>query len=258
VRNSAIARGIDSAFPHPPDTLQALRRLVGSSDSPSVFDDLRPAQDTGAPPGDIPLTPAVRDRVAASTVKVEGIACRRVQDGSGFAAGSDLVVTNAHVVAGERSTSVITPAGKRLKATVVQFDPNRDLALLRVPGLGQAPLPIATARPGSDGAVFGHPNGQPDLAVTPAAIRQQVTAVGRDLYDSRETRRQVFILASDLAPGDSGGALANPAGAVVGVAFAIAPDRPGTAYALTTDELRPVLAAGGAAAVNTGPCLSEA
>jgi S1-C subfamily serine protease len=68
----------------------------------------------------------------------------------------------------------------------------------------------------------------------------------------------VFILASDLAPGDSGGGLVNPAGAVVGVAFAIAPDRPGTAYALTSDELRPVLATGGTGAVNTGPCLNEA
>jgi S1-C subfamily serine protease len=196
--------------------------------------------------------------VAASTVKVEGVACSRIQDGSGFSAAPDEVVTNAHVVAGERQTSVITPAGRRLKATVVQFDPNRDLALLRVPGLGQTPLPLATAKPGSEGAVFGHPNGQAELAITPAAIRQQVTAVGRDLYDSHETRRQVFILASDLAPGDSGGGLVNPAGAVVGVAFAIAPDRPGTSYALTTDEVRPVLALGGAAPVNTGPCLSDA
>ena len=257
-RNSAIARAIDNAFPQPPDTLQALRRLVGSNDFPRVFDALRPAQDTGAPPGAVPIPAAIQDRVAASTVKVEGVACRRIQDGSGFSAAPDLVVTNAHVVAGERQTSVITLSGKHLKATVVQFDPNRDLALLRVPGLGQAPLPIATAKVGNDGAVFGHPNGQERLAISPAAIRQQVTAVGRDLYDSHETRRQVFILASDLAPGDSGGGLVNPAGDIVGVAFAIAPDRPGTAYALTTDELRPVLALGGTAAANTGPCLSEA
>jgi len=258
VRNSAIARGIDSTFPRPPDTLQALRHLVGSNDFPPVFDSLQPSQNSGAPPGAIPLAAAVQQRVAASTVKVEGVACRRIQDGSGFSAAPDEVVTNAHVVAGERQTSVITPAGKRLKATVVQFDPNRDLALLRVSGLGQTPLPLALAKSGSEGAVFGHPNGQTDLAITPAAIRQQVTAVGRDLYDSHETRRQVFILASDLAPGDSGGGLVNPAGAVVGVAFAIAPDRPGTAYALTTDEVRPVLALGGTTAVNTGPCLSEA
>jgi S1-C subfamily serine protease len=256
--NSAIARTIDNVFPRPPDTLSALRRLVGSNDFPRVFDALRPSANTGAPPAASGLLPAVQQRVATSTVKVEGVACRRVQDGSGFAAAPDTVVTNAHVVAGEKQTSVISLTGRRLKATVVQFDPNRDLALLRVPGLNEAPLPIGAAKVGSTGAVFGHPGGQADLAVSPAAIRQQVTAVGRDLYDSHETRRQVFILASDLAPGDSGGGLVNPAGVVVGVAFAIAPDRPGTAYALTTDELRPVLNAGGTAAVNTGPCLSDA
>ena len=258
VRNSAIARGIADVFPRPPDTLEALRRLVGSTNFPDVIDPSQPSPDSGTAPGVVPLSLAVQQRVSASTVKVEGIACRRIQDGSGFAAAFDEVVTNAHVVAGERQTSVITPSGRRLKATVVLFDPDRDLALLDVPGLDEAPLPITTARPGTDGAVFGHPNGQTDLAITPAAIRQQVTAVGRDLYDSHDTRRQVFILASNLAPGDSGGGLVNTAGDVVGVAFAIAPDRPGTAYALTSDELRPVLAQGGSTAVNTGPCLSEA
>jgi S1-C subfamily serine protease len=260
-RNSTVAQAIDDVFPKPPDTLQALRRLVGSNDFPRVFDELHPAENTGAPPAVSGLPINVQQAVAASTVKVEGIACRRVQDGSGFAAGGpDTIVTNAHVVAGERSTSVILNTGRKLKATVVLFDPNRDLAILKVPGLNQTPLPIGSAKPGATGAVFGHPGGQAALAVSPAAIRQQVTAVGRDLYDARETRRQVFILASDLAPGDSGGGLVNPAGVVVGVAFAIAPDRPGTAYALTTEELRPVLTtgAGSTAAVNTGPCLSEA
>jgi S1-C subfamily serine protease len=256
-RNSQIARAIDSLFPAPPDTLQALRRLVGPNNFPRVFDALKPAPNTGPPPAVSGLAPAVQQRVAASTVKVEGIACRRIQDGSGFAAGGvDTVVTNAHVVAGERSTSVIAPGRRRLKATVVAFDPNRDLALLHVPGLGEAPLPVGRAAPGGTGAVFGHPGGVEELVISPAAIRQQVLAIGRDLYDGRETRRQVFILAAGLAPGDSGGGLVNQAGVVVGVAFAIAPDRPGTAYALTSDELRPVLAAGGSAPVNTGPCLS--
>ena len=77
------------------------------------------------------------------------------------------------------------------------------------------------------------------------------------LYDQHETRRHVYVLASDLRPGDSGGGLVNTDGVAIGVAFAIAPDRPGTAYALTSDELRPVLATVGTAPVNTGPCLSE-
>jgi S1-C subfamily serine protease len=86
-------------------------------------------------------------------------------------------------------------------------------------------------------------------------VRDKVTAVGRDLYDEHETRRQVLILAADLAPGDSGAALVDPTGTVVGVAFAIAPDRPGTSYALDTSELRAALSAPRRAGTDTGDCL---
>jgi S1-C subfamily serine protease len=257
-RHSRIARAVAGLPVRPPDTLQALRRLVGDDNFPKVFDALRPAPDTGPPPADSGLPPEVVARVIQSTVRVEGVACRRIQDGSGFAVAADTIVTNAHVVAGEKQTEVITPGGRRVKATVVVFDPDRDLAVLIVPGLREVPLPIADGKEGETGAVFGHPGGQEQVVVSPAAIRQQIVAVGRDLYDRHETRRQVFILAADLRPGDSGGALADRAGAVIGVAFAIAPDRPGTAYALTADELRAVLARPRAAASDTGPCLNAA
>jgi S1-C subfamily serine protease len=204
------------------------------------------------------MTPEAVAKVSASTVKVEGEACRRIQEGSGFAVGPDLVATNAHVVAGEKATRVERPDGKVLNATVVVFDSDRDLALLRVPGLGQAALPIGSAKPSQNGAVFGHPGGQKQLRVAPAAIRQRVDARGRDLYDSHPTSRDVFILAADLHPGDSGGALTDTRGDVVGVAFAIAPDKPGTSYALTSKELNAVLAkARPAEGAKTGPCLSK-
>lgn len=257
-RNSSIARAIDSTLPNPPNALQALRRLVGESQFPRVFEALRPAPITGPPPASSGLTPAISARVSASTVKVSGVACSRIQEGSGFAVENELVVTNAHVVAGERSTEVEETNGRRLKATVILFDSNRDLALLQVPGLGQAPLAVAAnpARTGTTGAVFGHPGGQEQLVIAPAAIRQRVDAIGRDLYDSHPTTRDVFILASDLHPGDSGGALVDTSGTVIGVAFAIAPDRPGTSYALTSKELRADLAAPRASAASTGHCLS--
>lgn len=256
-RSSALARFIDGALPRPPDTLQALRRVVGETNFPRVFESLRPAPDTGPPPESTGMAAPVLERVAASTVKVSGVACSRTQEGSGFSVAPDFVVTNAHVVAGQEPgrTEVLRPDGRRFEAAVVVFDPGRDLAVLRVPGLGQAALPIGEGRVGDTGAVFGHPNGQDRLRIAPAAIRQRVEAVGRDLYDTRSTRRDVFILASALQPGDSGAALVNQQGAVTGVAFAIAPDQRGTAYAVTTDELRPVLGAPRGGAVSTGPCL---
>jgi S1-C subfamily serine protease len=137
------------------------------------------------------------------------------------------------------------------------LDVDGDLAVLRVPGLGQSPLPVGTGSVGSSGAVFGHPGGQEEVRAAPASIRDQVEALGRDLYDARPVRRDVFILASELQQGDSGGALVNRNGAVMGVAFAIAPDRAGTAYALTSGELQAALAAPRGAAVTTGPCLTS-
>ena len=254
-RHSALARSIDAALPEPPEASQALRRLAGPGGAPHVFNGLIPALETGPPPREPGLGPQAVARVSASTVKVEGVACRFERDGSGFAVAPDLVVTNAHVVAGQRRTTVVRPDGRRLAAEVTVFDPARDLALLEVPGLGQAPLPLATGKVGSTAAVFGHPDGQIALEISPAAIRQQVNALGRDLYELGVTRRAVYVLAADLAPGDSGGALVDADGQVVGVAFAISRENAGTAYALAVSELRDVLAAERKAPASTGPCL---
>ena len=252
-RSSAIARVIATAAPAPPDALQALRRLVGDTQFPRVFSALKPSLDTGPPPAESGLTQQTQDAAVASTVKIEGPACGRIQEGSGFVVASDLVVTNAHVVAGEPRTAVIERSGRRVSATVVYFDSDRDLAVLQA-DVREAPLEIGKGSVGTHGAVLGYPGGGP-LVVSPFEVRDAVTAVGRDLYDRHGTRRQVLILASNLAPGDSGAALVDPNGRVVGVAFAIAPDRPGTAYALNTTELQAALSAPHAP-TGTGPCLS--
>ena len=255
IRHSVVARVVDALLPDAPDASQALRRLAGPAASPQVFGGLLPSLDTGPPPSSTPLTAATVARVTASTVRVEGTACRSVRDGSGFSVARDLVMTNAHVVAGQRQTVVVRPDGARLDATTVAFDPDRDLALLSVPGLDQPALAIATGAVGTTVAVFGHPGGQSDIQVSPASIRQQVRAVGRGLYGTAVVRRNVYVLAAELAPGDSGAGLVNQDGDVVGVAFAIAPDRDTTAYALTAEEMRPLLDAPSPVPVDTGPCL---
>jgi S1-C subfamily serine protease len=271
-RSSGIARWVDRTFPAAPNTLEALRRLVGNEAYPEVFNALAPSINTGPPPADSGLSPATLASVAASTVKVEGLACRRIQEGSGWTVQPGYILTNAHVVAGERRTSVLLPSGQTLPAAVVAFDPSRDLALLDVGLLPERPLALDTSAKttdaqeqlvGAQGAVFGHPGGQTALAATPFLVRQFVQAIGRDLYDQRDTTRSVYILASALQPGDSGGAVVDRSGTVVGVAFAIAPDRPGTSYALSYTEVRGFLGANEPAglapkaAVSTGPCLND-
>ena len=254
-RNSVVARNIHRFGPETPRAIEDLRRQVSEFNFPEVFAGIRPSPSTGAPPADLALPAAVQTRVAASTVKVTGTACGRVLSGSGFSPAAEVIVTNAHVVAGVDRPSVTRTDGRRLSATVVVFDPNRDLAVLRVDGLGQSALPVADGDPGDDGAVFGHPRGSDQLVVSPARIESTIPATGIDLYGSSRVQREVHVLAAELEPGDSGGALVNTGGAVIGVAFAIAPDRPSTAYALSSDELQAVLDVPRRSAVDTGPCL---
>lgn len=257
-RHSSIARWFSGSLPPPPNALEALRRLVADDGLPQVFASLHAGGAVGRPPASSPLPAALLARVEASTVKVQGQACNRIQDGSGFAVAPDLVLTNAHVVAGEPAgaTSVLLPDGSTLPASVVMYDPNRDLALLRVPGLGERPLPLATAHVGGRGDVLGHPGGAIHLAVSPYVVSQEITAVGEDLYDRHRTRRDVFVLGAALAPGDSGGPLVDVHGRVVGVAFAIAVGQAGTAYALTTHEIRPDLVGTHRGTVATGACIT--
>jgi S1-C subfamily serine protease len=256
-RGSAIASVLHDHLPRPPDAVLALRQLVGEDVYPRVFESLDAAPDLGPPPAESGLTEETANRVADSTVKVESTACGRVVEGSGSVIADGLIETNAHVVAGGSSVSVIRhPDGVALNADVVAFDPDRDLALLRVPDIDRPPLPLSGTDfgEGGVGAVFGHPLGG-DLRLAPFKVGSEVQASGRDIYDSHTTQRDVFILSSSLQPGDSGSALVDPAGEVVGVAFAIAPDRSDVAYALTLDEVRPLLAGDLTNAVSTGPCL---
>ncbi|HVV37687.1 MAG TPA: MarP family serine protease [Acidimicrobiales bacterium] len=255
-RSSAIAKLVDRYAPPPPDKMQALRRLIGDHNFPEVFDKLGPAPETGPPPAETGFAAGVQERIALSTVKVEGEACHRIQEGSGWTAAPELIVTNAHVVAGVRAPSILKPDGRHLPATLVYFDSDRDIALLSVKGLGDTPLPLATGHVGDRGAVFGHPGGQDQLRVAPARVSQEVTARGRDLYDSHRTDRDVFVLAATLHPGDSGAAFTDLDGRVTGMAFAIAPDQPNTAYALTSKEVSAALA-GPRVAQSSGQCLSN-
>ena len=253
-RTSTVARVVSNRLPEPPDTVDRLRRLVGDDQFPRVFDALEPAPNLGAPPTSRNIPPATIEAVVRSTVKVSGVACRRVQEGSGFVVAEGLVVTNAHVVAGESETVLERSDGSEVRGQVVAFDPRRDLAVVRAPDLDRPALARGDTAEGGVGAVFGHPGGG-SLRAAPFSVGREVTATGTDIYDRERTEREVLILAAALRPGDSGAALIDPSGAVVGVAFAIAPDKPGVAYALDRSELEAVLSGDLSTPVATGPCL---
>ncbi len=251
-RGSAVVRQVDRFFPDAPDAAQSVRRLLGG-DYPRVFEALARAPQVGPPPAESGIDQATALRVAESTVLIVGEACGQIQEGTGFVVGRDLVATNAHVVAGESTSGVVTSDGVRRPGRVVALDPRRDLAIIRVPDLGRPALEIGAAAVGDRGAVFGHPGGGP-LRLAPFEVGERIIATGSDIYDNGGVEREVLVLASSLQPGDSGSALISPDGVVVGVAFAIAPDRPGVAYAVTTKELRAVIAVAGPEPVSAGAC----
>lgn len=252
-RNSAITGFVTDVAPRPPGPVRSLRRVVGQTRFPEVFSGLRPAPDTGPPPASVPLAPAVLGRVTASSVGVESFACDARHEGSGFVVAPDLVATNAHVVAGADRLRLRMPEGGMEPASVVSFDPDRDLALLRAPGLQTSPLGIGGAPAGTDGAVVGYPRGLDRPRTRPAVVRREQAVTGRDIYGNGSVRREVLFLGADLAQGDSGAPLVDPSGQAVGVVFAVAADRSGTAYALDDTELRALLDA--PRNEDPGPCL---
>ncbi|HEV8297735.1 MAG TPA: MarP family serine protease [Acidimicrobiales bacterium] len=251
VDDSVVARTVRDHLPDPPDVPEALRSFVDQF--PEPFEALQPPV-TVQPPASTGLDNATARRVATSVVKVEAQACDRIQLGTGFVVDESLVVTNAHVVAGERSTTVERDDGRRLRATLVAFDPGRDLALLSVPRLGRSPLPVGVARRADSGGVFGHPGGD-SLRIAPFTVARPAEAVGKDIYGRAAVHRDILELAAALRPGDSGSALVDPTGEVVGVAFAISNEQAGVAYALATSELDATLRGPHDQPVDAGPCI---
>lgn len=254
VRTSAVVDAVMGLTPPPPDTVQALRNLVATSRFPEVFADLQPAPDTGPPPGEVPVDAAVVERATASTVNVETEGCGRRFEGSGFTIAPGTVITNAHVVAGSDTVEVRLPDGTVLAGTVVVLDPDRDLAVVDVPDLPQEPFERATAEVGTVGVVIGYPGGQDTPRVAPIEVRDKRTALGRDIYGSSRTEREVLFLAAELRQGDSGSPVVDTNGRVVGVTFAISPDQPTSAFALDRSELEAVLDAPRTPG-ETGPCI---
>ena len=254
-RGSWVVGEIDRFGPGQPARFAAWGHSISNAPYPSALGRLQSPPNPGRPPRQS-LTPAVDATVRASVVEVSGHACHQIQSGSGWVEAPGVVVTNAHVVAGERATTVADASGNAHDAVVVAFDPVRDVAILSVPDLTATPLPFTTGKVGDDGAVYGHPNGGP-LVVSPAHVGEEIVAVGTDIYRTGSSRRHVYVLASKLAPGDSGGPLVTTKGEVIGMAFAIDPGQSTTSYALTDTEIRAVLRTVSTAAADTHQCLID-
>jgi S1-C subfamily serine protease len=242
IRGSAIIRGLDAALPRPPGVIAEVRGLLNRFGFPEVFADLPPAPAGPVQGPSRGEARAIAEPAFDSTVQIVGEACGAIQEGSGFVAASNYVVTNAHVVAGVDAPQVQEQGGGSQQAIIVLYDPGLDIAILYV---GRSPGPaldldIGEADRGADGAVLGYPGGA-HLTFGPAAVRRQLDAIGRDIYGGSVVQREVYELQADVRPGNSGGPFVLENGRVGGVVFAASTTHSSVGYAIRSGEVAPKL-----------------
>jgi S1-C subfamily serine protease len=258
VERSDILHSVDKILPQAPSVFNDLENYLTNHDFPPVFSTLTPPKTSAVATPTSAQTQTLADPAIFSTVKVLGAACGDEQEGSAFVVGHDLVATNAHVVAGESDTQVLV-GSTSYRGTVVLFDPDFDLAIIRVHAPLGPVLPIdgSYVARGTQAALLGYPEDGP-LAIGAAGVTEEVTAVGEDIYDQGSVSRQVYAIDADVRPGNSGGPLVGPGGQVIGVVFSRSTVYSNVGYALASPGVLPRVqeAAGRTGAVSTGQCVS--
>jgi S1-C subfamily serine protease len=246
VQESVILRSLDSVLPPSGPVLNALDRV---DPAPSVTG---PATPSAAPDPTIGADSAVL-RAGGSVVRVLSTACGLGVEGSGWAVQPNLVVTNAHVIAGADDTTVTTQGGVELAATPVYYSPAEDLALLRIEGTLPTLRISSQRQPGGEAAVLGYPENGP-YAVEPARVGDTRETISEDSYGNGPISRTITALRGDVRSGNSGGPLVDPRGRVVGVVFAATTGSgPHGGFAIPAEQVRDAVAAA-RGPVDTGPC----
>jgi S1-C subfamily serine protease len=259
VNRSDILHSIDGVLPAP-SIFNDLQTFLNDQGFPQVFSTLTPPSTPSVSTPTSAETKALADPAVFSTVKILGTACNSEQEGSGFVVGPGLVATNAHVIAGESSGNTQVWLGNNAyDATPVLFDPDFDLAVLRTDApLGPALVisPNLVAR-GTEAAVLGYPE-DGGLSIGAAGVTEEVTAIGKDIYNSGSVTRGVYALDANVEPGNSGGPLLGPGGQVIGVVFSRSTVYQDVGYALTSPGVlsRVQEAERHHSAVGTGSCIS--
>jgi S1-C subfamily serine protease len=245
VRESTILPKLMRAVP-PDRVLQALNRF-------DPFPQLAVGGAPLPPPDPSVLRSPGTKAAAGGVVKIHGTACGLGTQGSGWVVRRAVVATNAHVISGERDTTVLAPNGQSLSAEPVYVDAQNDVALLRVPSLELAPL--AVDRGGEfplKVVILGYPRDGP-LTGTAATAGSPRSVVAPDAYDRRVSARIIVPLRGKVQPGESGGPVVDSRGSVIAMVFAGA-KKGSSGYSVPVDlVLRGLRSA--AQRVSSGPCV---
>ncbi|MEU0596583.1 MULTISPECIES: MarP family serine protease [Streptomyces] len=257
IRESSVLGAVHRAMPATtPAWFSRATTALADAGFPQVFNpfEQESAAEVAEPSGDS-VTPAATRAAKRSTVKVEGVTGTQGREGSGFVYAPEHVMTNAHVVAGIDAPSVrVGGVGPAYEARVVLFDPDKDVAVLYVPGLKAPVLRFdEDAARGDAAVVAGYPqDGALDLRA--ATVANRIRATGQNIYNDASVTREIYSVRSTVRPGNSGGPLLTTDGRVYGVVFARSTSDPETGYVLTAAEVAPQAreAADATRAVDTG------
>jgi S1-C subfamily serine protease len=247
IQRSAVLRRLNDVLPPSGPIIKSLAR----------FD---PFPSIEGPPARLPPPRAAIARdpdveaASASVVRVTGTACGLGVEGSGWVAGPGLVVTNAHVVAGQDDTQVqVRGEPPELSARAVAFDARNDVAVLRVDGMDAPALSLRREpRPGAQAAILGFPRNGP-YDVRAGRVGRTETAISSDAYGRGPVTRRITVLRGLVRPGNSGGPMVDAAGRVVTTVFASARSGPPAGYGVPNDVVRAALGRA-RGPVSTGPC----
>jgi S1-C subfamily serine protease len=226
---------------------RALSALARVDPFPAIAGPLAPVE----PPDPSVLRAPGARAAAPSVVRVLGTACGLSIQGSGWVAARGLVVTNAHVVAGQDDTTVQAPGSDRLAAEAVAFDAKNDVAVLRVNGLGARPLRLVEPHSGDPVVILGYPENGP-LTSVPGRIGPTGTLLAEDAYGRGPVARRVTSFRGRVRRGNSGGPTVNAAGSVETTVFASRTGS-GGGYGVPSDVVREALQRA-RGPVSTGAC----
>ncbi|MFF7485043.1 MarP family serine protease [Streptomyces luteogriseus] len=257
IRDSRLLGAVQRTMPDTtPAWFSGATSALTQAGFPQVFNPFEneSTAEVAKPTGDS-VTAAATEAAKRSTVKVEGVAGTQGREGSGFVYAREHVMTNAHVVAGiDEPTVQIGGVGRTYEARVVLFDPQKDVAVLYVPGLKAPVLRFDDdAERGDSAVVAGYPQ-DGDLNLQAATVANRVRATGQNIYNDGTATREIYSIRSTVRPGNSGGPLLTTDGRVFGVVFARSTSDAETGYVLTADEVASDArgAAGATAPVDTG------
>jgi S1-C subfamily serine protease len=242
LKSSRIIAALNHTLPPATKILSTLNKLIDPNGFPQVFSGLEPSPNTSTTLPSLGSFDGVVNASKASVVKVEGAGCGGIVEGSGFIITPNEIATNAHVVAGVSQPKVMDANGIH-NTTVMWFDANLDLAVLKVNNLAGKPLTLNANEQSNNtpGVVMGYPGGG-NLDAQPASVMDRFTAVGRNIYGRGATSREIYSLQAHVIPGNSGGPLIGADGTVLGIVFATSTAYNNVGYALTGHQVAGELA----------------